>query len=558
MRTITFYSYKGGVGRTLAAANFAVYLAKLGLKTVVIDFDLEAPGIDAKFPLLKVPTEQKGILDYILDYQQNNDDPGSIKQICLQVPVESSDNTTPLWLIPAGDYLSEEYYRKLSQLDWSLIFSEKRDGIAFFQQFLVRIKQELQADFVIIDSRTGITEIAGLCTQQLADEVVMLSSMSRESIKVTKHIKRIIQESKVAKVLEKSIDVKIVVSRVPKPENLEAFKQRCCNLFEVEETKLFFVFSCSVLEQEEFLAITISDKDEELVSNYVRLFYGMKIDFADKNIRNEIKRATSQILLVTPEEAEKEVLGLVALYPHPEAYRAAMYFFRLVKKSEEMRNFGWKLLDLVSNDEEAQDILARSYLSSSGILRLKDFEKIKAVQAIEPLWEREKLNLKEIVLYADILEDIGQYAKSFEVALPLCDDDRIDDETQIQARLIAARSAMKLRQSNVALTLVKAIPQERLNSSVAILAIEIYQNNGDEEGAFNIAKQVLIQDFSPNLLRATISLARMCNRTEELEEVLQSSREARVWLRRDTRLYREVKQLGLAGFANDFEEKTDF
>jgi MinD-like ATPase involved in chromosome partitioning or flagellar assembly len=51
MKVITFYSYKGGVGRTLAASNFAVYLAKLGLKTVVIDFDLEAPGIDAKFGL---------------------------------------------------------------------------------------------------------------------------------------------------------------------------------------------------------------------------------------------------------------------------------------------------------------------------------------------------------------------------------------------------------------------------------------------------------------------------------------------------------------------------
>jgi hypothetical protein len=41
MRVITFYSYKGGVGRTLAAANFALYLAKLGQRTVVIDFDLE-------------------------------------------------------------------------------------------------------------------------------------------------------------------------------------------------------------------------------------------------------------------------------------------------------------------------------------------------------------------------------------------------------------------------------------------------------------------------------------------------------------------------------------
>ncbi len=55
------YSYKGGVGRTLAAANFAVYLAKLGQKTVVIDFDLEAPGMDSKFPTLGMPDNQNNL-----------------------------------------------------------------------------------------------------------------------------------------------------------------------------------------------------------------------------------------------------------------------------------------------------------------------------------------------------------------------------------------------------------------------------------------------------------------------------------------------------------------
>jgi MinD-like ATPase involved in chromosome partitioning or flagellar assembly len=104
MKTITFYSYKGGVGRTLAAANFALYLAKLGRKTVLVDFDLEAPGLDAKFAQFsgfELPVDQKGLLDYILDYQKQNTDPGSIKQISLQVPIPSK-TTSPLWLIPAG------------------------------------------------------------------------------------------------------------------------------------------------------------------------------------------------------------------------------------------------------------------------------------------------------------------------------------------------------------------------------------------------------------------------------------------------------------------------
>ena len=44
-RFITFYSYKGGVGRSMALANVAYKAVKEGLKVVVLDFDLEAPGI---------------------------------------------------------------------------------------------------------------------------------------------------------------------------------------------------------------------------------------------------------------------------------------------------------------------------------------------------------------------------------------------------------------------------------------------------------------------------------------------------------------------------------
>ena len=46
MSTIaTFYSYKGGVGRTMAMANVAVLLAQRGLRVLAVDWDLEAPGL---------------------------------------------------------------------------------------------------------------------------------------------------------------------------------------------------------------------------------------------------------------------------------------------------------------------------------------------------------------------------------------------------------------------------------------------------------------------------------------------------------------------------------
>ena len=41
----TFYSYKGGVGRSLALLNTAYTLVSRGRHVLVLDLDLEAPGI---------------------------------------------------------------------------------------------------------------------------------------------------------------------------------------------------------------------------------------------------------------------------------------------------------------------------------------------------------------------------------------------------------------------------------------------------------------------------------------------------------------------------------
>ncbi|MFN6559734.1 MAG: KGGVGR-motif variant AAA ATPase [Nostoc sp. ChiSLP01] len=555
MKTITFYSYKGGVGRTLAAANFALYLAKLGRKTVVVDFDLEAPGLDAKFAKfsgLELPVDQKGLLDYILDYQRQNTDPGRIEQISLQIPIPSK-KTSPLWLIPAGQYLSDEYYRNLSELDWNLLFSKERDGVAFFQQFLARIEKELQAEFVIIDSRTGITEIAGICTQQLPDEVVMLSPLSSESIKVSKHIKQLIEQSAIAKTLGKSIDVKVVVSRVPKPKkDLDSFKQKCCNIFEIDETKLFFLFSCENLEEEEFLAIAVPESNKELVSNYVRLFYGLNLKLSSENIRAEIEQIGSRLLFSSSvEKSEEDVLELVALYPYPDVYRAAMRFFRLRKNTEKLRSFGWELLDLLPTDEEAQQILAESYLSER---KLDKQDKNKAVPVIDSLWQREKLNSEQSVRYADILEDLEEYSKSFDVVFPLCEDQELDDHIQIQAKLIAARTALKLGQTEIAARLIPDIPPKQLGSSLIFLAIETLKDNGDLEGAFESAKQFIRREYNSTLVEQAARLAHQLNRIKELEDAIRSLAKQRI--SKDESFYQNLKDCGLFELARELQKSS--
>jgi MinD-like ATPase involved in chromosome partitioning or flagellar assembly len=362
MKTIAFFSYKGGNGRTLTAANFAVYLTKLGLKVAIMDFDLDAPGVDSKFPGFELPNGQLGLIDYVLDFQKTGSPPGLIERIYCTIPIKSPRQDYALGLIPAGDYLASDYPVKLNEINWSCIFSSQRDGVAFFQLFLQLIEKELALDVLVIDSRTGFSEIGGLCTQQLADETVILSSLAGESIKMTRHLAQVIRESEISKQLSKTVETKIVVCRVPKPRDIEKLKAHCCKVFAVDEARLFFLFSCPALERDEFVAMMDTRKEEDLTASYLKLFQGLDVEVAKKSIRAEIERTETGLLSCTAEEAEARIREMVALYPDIEVYRRAMRFFELRQKSEDAALLALRVLDLSGDDRDAQLQVARYVL----------------------------------------------------------------------------------------------------------------------------------------------------------------------------------------------------
>ena len=67
MYVTTFYSFKGGVGRTMALVNVAVELAQRGRRVLAVDFDLEAPGLDT-FNILRSRKRRPGIVDFVTEY----------------------------------------------------------------------------------------------------------------------------------------------------------------------------------------------------------------------------------------------------------------------------------------------------------------------------------------------------------------------------------------------------------------------------------------------------------------------------------------------------------
>lgn len=194
MITISFYSYKGGVGRSLALANLAVYLAQFGVNVVMADFDLEAPGLQYKVrPGEPLSLTGRGIAGLLADVSAG----ASLDDIDWDIAIDISDHANPpdaeqqelgqdggkLFLIPAGDPLRPEYWHDLGRIEWDALFtSESRPGVAA----LARLKQDLierhNPDVLLVDSRTGITPGGGVSTTLLPDVVVTMLLNTREHL----------------------------------------------------------------------------------------------------------------------------------------------------------------------------------------------------------------------------------------------------------------------------------------------------------------------------------------------------------------------------------------
>jgi MinD-like ATPase involved in chromosome partitioning or flagellar assembly len=534
MKAITFFSYKGGNGRTLTAANFAVYLTKLGLKVVIMDFDLDAPGVDSKFPDFTLPKGQLGLIDYVLQFQRDGAPPGPIHNIHCSMAVKSPRQDYSLGLIPAGDYLGSDYPAKLNELSWATIFSPHRDGVAFFQLFLQQIEKELKPDVLVIDSRTGFSEIGGLCTQQLADETVILSSLASESVKMTRHLAHVIRGSEISKHLNKSVETKVVVCRVPKPRDVEKLKSRCCKMFDVEESKLFFLFSCPRLEQEEFVAMMDTRKEEGLSANYLKLFQGLDVEVARKSIRAEIERTESGLLSCSAEEAEARIREMVALYPDAEVYRRAMRFFQIGKESEDATLLALRLLDLDSDDQDAQLQVARFVLRgepgiaqfplerrSRAIAEVADVRRL--VSICEHAYANHRLSTADAIQLADILEDINEHEKSFQIAWDVLKTGKFENpELRGNAMAIAARTAMRIGKKEEAVKLLPSLPVSMLRGSLARLAVQTRIEKGEKKEALELARTLLSRDLDRGIIDIAVELAMEQGRIEEIKELVRT------------------------------------
>ncbi|MEI7695763.1 MAG: AAA family ATPase [Chlorobium sp.] len=164
----TFYSYKGGVGRSMALVNCGVLMALWGHRVLLVDWDLEAPGLESFFSgqakLEGNPTQMPGIVDMIEAYSKS--EPIAWNQCLLKAKFTGGS----LDLISAGQKTAS-YRTRVQNLNWDTLFREHRIGNYINQ---LRNEWRKEYDFVLIDSRTGITDIGDICTVLLPDVLVLM------------------------------------------------------------------------------------------------------------------------------------------------------------------------------------------------------------------------------------------------------------------------------------------------------------------------------------------------------------------------------------------------
>jgi tetratricopeptide (TPR) repeat protein/cellulose biosynthesis protein BcsQ len=345
---VTFYSFKGGVGRSMAMANVGAWLYQQGRRVLMLDWDLEAPGLESFFShdstQLESIRSKPGLMDLIESYRQLWQHPmsserdagsnadraesltkriGTIRHLFQPLAGTSEEAISTarpgIWLLHAGCRAgaSEAFYSESVQaLDWRN-FYEKYGGYSFSEW--LRRELEREVDFVLIDSRTGVTEMGGVCTQHLADVVILMFAPNDANLEGANRIAKLLVSEKVKELRGSSRPLAVfpIPTRVDTQgatERLEIFEKKFRAAFEglsvvdldwCWESKVRYVSSYSYEESVLFLELG-GHKDLKLayerIGGQILRLQEEKLSLSDRESQARSRPTTQQ----TPQDSSTD------------------------------------------------------------------------------------------------------------------------------------------------------------------------------------------------------------------------------------------------------------
>ena len=316
MYVITFYSFKGGVGRTMALVNVAAELVRRGRKVLVVDFDLEAPGLETYKHLepAKPPKARPGIVEFVTDFRRTWHAPEPLDYIYETKPIGKKGGR--LWVMPAGRR-DAAYRSALARLEWQRLYKEE-DGFLLFEDLKKGWEEELKPDYVLIDSRTGDTDVLGICTRQLPDSVVLMFTPNEQNLAGLEGVCHDIWRE-ATQGLKKTIRVHLVPGNVPDLDDEQRILHRQLHNFLVRLRMRWFsgmirrYENLNLLDQSVF---TLDRPRTRLARSYKRLVQTLfKDNLADRDgVLSFLGRSTGTFALSVEDSVVMQEAEIRRLY----------------------------------------------------------------------------------------------------------------------------------------------------------------------------------------------------------------------------------------------------
>jgi cellulose biosynthesis protein BcsQ len=184
---VTFFSFKGGVGRTTALVATALTLARNGHRVAIVDLDLEAPGLSTVF--FRDNLVNFGVIDYLLEKKIQNSN-WFLRNDILPIndPLLIGNSVGKLYLLTAGN-VDHNYLEKLARLDFQNLVDH--DLPKTFKKMLEELESAIRPlDFILLDARAGFHDIGGLALTDLSHAAVIFGRQSRQSWAGLTHVIR--------------------------------------------------------------------------------------------------------------------------------------------------------------------------------------------------------------------------------------------------------------------------------------------------------------------------------------------------------------------------------
>lgn len=200
MKVISFYSFKGGTGRTTTTANVGAELARRKKNVVIIDLDLAGPGLDIVLGV------KKDAPVYIQDYLKEPSDSNFEKVLYdLKAEAQYRKLAGSLYFVPANLDVQSPVDASTDMVH--VIISEFIHTIA---------ERDPKIDYCLIDSQSGYTDLSATVLD-ISDHLFILSKFSRQHIIGTVLYHKLLTHLRTSKNLQ--LDFDVVISVVPETTN---------------------------------------------------------------------------------------------------------------------------------------------------------------------------------------------------------------------------------------------------------------------------------------------------------------------------------------------------